>query len=127
VEVSVVTAVLWALQAILALPLVVAATVRATRYDFAKKQMAWVGAIPRWLLLFISAAEILGGLGLVLPGITGTAVRVTSIAAASLAAIQLLAFGFHLSRHEPRNAGANLALLGLLLFVAVGRLTLAPQ
>lgn len=121
------TAVLWALQAILALPLVVAATVRATRYDFAKKQMAWVGAIPRWLLLFISAAEILGGLGLVLPGITGTAVRVTSIAAASLAAIQLLAFGFHLSRHEPRNAGANLALLGLLLFVAVGRLTLAPQ
>ena len=74
-----------------------------------------------------SAAEILGGLGLVLPGITGVAVRRTSIAAASLAAIQLLAFGFHVSRHEPRNAGANIALLGLLFFVAVGRLTLAPQ
>jgi hypothetical protein len=101
--------------------------VRATRYDFAKKQMAWVGAIPRQLLLFISAAEILGGLGLVLPGITGVAVRLTSIAAASLAAIQLLAFGFHVSRHEPRNAGANIALLGVLLFVAVGQLTLAPQ
>lgn len=120
------TAVLWALQALLALVLVVAATVRATRYDFAKKQMAWVGAIPRPLLLFISAAEILGGLGLVVPGITGMAVRLTSIAAASLAAIQLLAFGFHFSRHEPRNAGANIALVGLLLFIAVGRLTLAP-
>lgn len=121
------TAVLWALQALLALLLVVPAIVRATRYDFAKKQMAWVGAIPRQFLLFISAAEILGGLGLVLPGITGVAVRLTSIAAGSLAAIQLLAFGFHVSRHEPRNAGANIALLGLLLFVAVGRLTLAPQ
>jgi putative oxidoreductase len=121
-----VTSVLWALQSALAAILILAATVRATRYDFAKRQMAWVGAIPRQLLVFISGSEILGGLGLVLPGITGRAVELTSIAAASLALVQALAFGFHVSRHEPRNASANAVVIALLVFITVGRLTVAP-
>jgi len=121
-----VTAILWAMQAVLGFVFVLAATVRATRYDFAKRQMAWVGAVPRRLLLFISAAEILGALGLILPGVTDTATLVTAVAALCLGLVQLLALGFHVVRREPRNASANAMVLAVLVFIAVGRLVIAP-
>jgi hypothetical protein len=119
-------AVLWAIQFVLVLVLVPAAVVRALRYDFAKQRMAWVGGVPLGLLRFISVAEVLGGAGLVLPGLTHVAPELTSLAALGLAAIQLLAFLFHLRRHEPRNASANVLLLALLLVVANGRANVVP-
>jgi len=119
-------ALLWILQAALVIVLVPAAITRAVAYDFAKNRMAWVAALPRPLLLFISLAEILGALGLVLPGLTGVAPQLTSAAAVGLGIIQALAFGFHRSRHEPRNASANLVLLALLVAVAVGRSVVSP-
>src|SRR5256886_1350775 len=114
-------ALLWVLQAALVLILVPAAITRAVAYDFAKTRMAWVAAVPRPLLLFISLAETLGALALVLPGLTGVLPQLTSAAAVGLGVIQALAFGFHVSRHEPRNASANVALFALLVAVAVGR------
>lgn len=117
---------LWAVQGVLAASLFTGAVVRATRYDFAKRQMAWVGAIPRSLLLFISGAEILGALGLVIPDAARTAVVVTPIAALCLVAMQVLAFGFHLRRREANLAGGNVVLTAALVFVTVGRLALAP-
>ena len=119
-------ALLWVLQAALVLILVPAAITRAAAYDFAKDRMAWVAAVPRPLLLFISFAEILGAVGLVLPGLTGVAPQLTSAAAVGLAVIQALAFGFHVSRHEPRNASANVGLLALLVAVALGRSVFSP-
>jgi len=121
-----VNGVLWAVQAALALVFFLGATVRASRYELAKRQMAWVGAVPRPLLLFISVAEISGALGLILPGATHRAVELTSAAAASLALVQVIAFFFHRARHEPRNASANVALVALAIFVAVARPVVAP-
>lgn len=118
-------AVLWILQATLALIFLFGASTRAVAYEFAKQRMAWVSAVPRSLLLFISGAEILGAVGLVLPKLTGVATPLTPFAAIGLGVILVLAFAFHLSRHERQNAGANVVLLGLLMFVAVGRFTLA--
>jgi len=114
-------ALLWFLQAALVLILLPAAITRAVAYDFARKRMAWVAAVPRPLLLFITLAEILGALGLVLPGLTGAAPELTSAAAVGLGIVQALAFRFHMSRHEPGNASANLGLLALLIVVAMGR------
>ncbi|MBV9100505.1 MAG: DoxX family protein [Candidatus Dormibacteraeota bacterium] len=116
---------LWVVQTVLAAMFFTAAAVRATRYDFAKRQMAWVGAVPRPLLLVISGVEMLGALGLVVPGVTRVAVVLTPAAALCLVAVQLLALGFHVRRHEPRNAGGNVALTAALVFIAVGRLALA--
>ncbi len=119
-------ALLWFLQAALVLILLPAAITRAVAYDFAKSRMAWVAALPRPLLLFISLAEILGALGLLLPGLTGVAPPLTSAAAVGLGIIQALAFRFHMSRHEPRNASANLGVLALLVVVALGRSVVSP-
>jgi hypothetical protein len=117
---------LWAIQVLLVLILVPAAAIRALRYDFARQRMAWVGAVPLSLLLFISLAEILGGAGLILPGLTHVAPQLISLAAVGLAVIQLLALMFHLRRHELRNASANVVLVALLLVVATGRAFVAP-
>ena len=119
-------ALVWVLQAALVLILVPAAITRAVAYDFAKGRMAWVAALPRPLLLFISLAEIAGALGLVVPGLTGMAPQLTSAAAVGLGIIQALALRFHISRHEPRNATANLVLMVLLVAVAVGRSAVSP-
>src|SRR5437879_213554 len=119
-------ALLWVLQAALVLILVPAAITRAVAYDFAKDRMAWVAAVSRPMLLFISLSEVVGALGLVLPGLTGIAPQLTSAAAVGLGIIQALAFRFHISRHEPRNAIANLGLLVLLVAVAVGRSVVSP-
>ncbi|TMD52479.1 MAG: DoxX family protein [Chloroflexi bacterium] len=89
---------LWGLQALLALILFPAAATRALSYEFAKKRMAWVAAVPRSLLLFISVAEILGAIGLVLPGLTHVAPQLIPVAAVGLGLIQVLAFVFHTSR-----------------------------
>ena len=119
-------AALWIMQAILALIFLVGAATRAAAYEFAKQRMAWVSAVPRSLLLVISGAEILGAIGLVLPKLTGVATPLTPVAAIGLGVIVLLAFAFHMSRDEPQNAVGNVVLLGLLVFVAVGRFALAP-
>src|SRR5438874_12496204 len=104
-------ALLWVLQASLVLILLPAAATRAVSYDFTKPRMAWVAAVPRSLLLFISAAEILGAISLVLPGLARVALQLTPLAALGLGLIQVLAFLFDTSRHEPRNGRVNLLLL----------------
>ncbi len=87
--------------------------------------MAWVRDIPERLTRFIGVAEILGGVGLILPALTGILPWLTPLAAAGLAAIQVLAFLFHSSRQEWRNAAANVPLGALAVFVAVGRFLIA--
>src|SRR5438132_13405973 len=119
-------ALLWALQASLVLILLPAAATRAVSYDFAKKRMAWVAAVPRSLLLFISAAEILGAIGLVLSGLARVGLQLTPLAPLGLRLIQVMAFLFHTSRHERRNAAANLVLRAARAFLAVGPLGLSP-
>lgn len=42
---------------------------------------------PGWFLAFIGVCEVLGGLGLVLPGLTGTRKELTALAAIGLAII----------------------------------------
>jgi DoxX-like family len=117
---------LWGVQGFLAVVFFLGATVRATRYDLARSRMAWVAAVPRWLLLFISAAEILGAVGLILPGLVGSTVPFTPLAAASLGLVMVLAVLFHLARGERRNAIGNLVLLSLAVVIAAGRLFFAP-
>lgn len=119
-------AMIWAVQAILALVFFGGAATRAVGYEFAKTRMAWVAAVPRPLLLFISVAEIAGALGPILPGLTGVASVLTPVAAVALAVILVLAFAFHLSRRQTQNAAANVLLLAVVVFVAVARFGFAP-
>jgi hypothetical protein len=68
---------------------------------------------------------VLGGLGLILPLVTGILPWLTVLAAIGLTLIQLLAiFSEHLPKKEYESIPLNIVLLALSIFVVVGRWTL---
>lgn len=88
--------------------------------------MQWIGTLPKGLLIFIGLSEILGGIGLILPAMTGILPELTAWAATGLSVVLVLAALFHLPRREYRNIVVNVVLLALTAFVAYGRFVLAP-
>jgi putative oxidoreductase len=88
--------------------------------------MPWVLDIPEALVRFIGLSEFAGGLGMVLPSVTGIRPVLTPLAALGLALIMLLAAAFHLVRGEVPVIAFNAVLGAMALFVAWGRLRRAP-
>jgi hypothetical protein len=88
--------------------------------------MAWVRDVPEPLVRFIGTAEILGGIGLIVPALTHIQPWLTPLAASGLAALMIVAVAFHIVRSEWRNLSVNVLLLALAAFVAYGRFVLAP-
>ena len=72
-------------------------------------------------LRLIGAAEVLGGIGVVLPALTNIAPILTPIAASGLVLIMVLAIAYHLRFREYKFIPINLVLLVLPLFVAITR------
>jgi hypothetical protein len=113
----------WIVSAVLAAGFIGGAVVRATQpiERLRALQLGWVGDLPRPLVLVISAFEVLGGLGLILPALTGILPILTPLAAVGLALIMLGGLVFHLRRREFANVPVTLVLAGLSTFVAVAR------
>ena len=89
-------------------------------------QMTGPVALPGWFLRFLGVAEVLGALGLILPGLLRIRPGLTSLAAAGLVIIMTGATWITLSAGEIKMALVPL-LCGLLAaFVAYGRWRLAP-
>jgi putative oxidoreductase len=119
--------VLWALQVLLGLSFVGAGLMKASQpLEALAAQAAWMGALPEPLLRFIGVAELLGGLGLILPAATRIQPWLTPLAAALLALVMVLALLFHVVRGELDLIVPNVVLGGLAAFVAYGRWALAP-
>jgi uncharacterized membrane protein YphA (DoxX/SURF4 family) len=117
---------LWIVQILLAAMFIFAGVTKAFRYEYAQATLPWVKDIPRGLTNFIGVSELLGGLGLLLPALTGILPWLTPLATAGLALIQLLAMGFHTTRREWPAIGFNTVLLLLAVFVAYGRFVIVP-
>ena len=82
--------------------------------------------LPRPFVLFIGVAEVLGGLGLILPGLLGVRPGLTPLAAAGLVLVTIGATVYQLAAGQPESA-LFAAVVGLLCaFVAYGRSKLAP-
>ena len=119
--------VLWVLQVLLGLAFLAAGGMKLIQpYAELAQQMAWVSDVPEVLVRFIGVAEVLGGLGLILPAATRILPWLTPVAAAGLALDMLFATLFHLVRGEVGAAMVPL-LLGLLAaLVAYGRWRVVP-
>jgi uncharacterized membrane protein len=72
-------------------------------------------------------AEILGGLGLILPAVTRIQTRLVPLAASGLVLVMVGAMIYHVTRGEFTNIGMNLLLALLLALVAYGRAKLLPH
>lgn len=87
----------------------------------AQRGMAYVEDFTSTQVKLIGTAEVLGAIGLILPHATGIAAVLTPLAALGLALLMVGAIITHLRRNERPVIAANLVLLALVLFVAVGR------
>lgn len=115
------TTTLWTLQVLLALAFSLAGSFKAFQYQRARDTLPWVASVPRPLVTLIGLAELLGGIGVLLPWATGVAAFLTPLAAVGLVLTMLLAAGFHLRRGELQAVPINVVLLGMATAVAYGR------
>ncbi|MEV6155571.1 DoxX family protein [Nonomuraea sp. NPDC052129] len=95
-------------------------------YAAAPRAVAWYAAVPQPLIVFIGVCEVLGGVGLILPAMTGVKPKLTPLAAAGLTLTMILAAGFHIIRGEYALVPANILLGGVAAIIAVGRGKLRP-
>ncbi|HYF03620.1 MAG TPA: DoxX family protein [Patescibacteria group bacterium] len=88
--------------------------------------LPWTTDFPEAMVRFIGIAEVLGGLGLLLPSILRIKPVLTPLAALGLATVMVLAMGLHLMRGESQMIVMNLILAAIAVFIAWGRFKKAP-
>jgi uncharacterized membrane protein YphA (DoxX/SURF4 family) len=119
-----ISALLWTLQVLLAALFLFAG---AMKLILPLEALVAQSSMPGWFLLFIGVAELLGGLGLILPGLTKVQPQLTSLAASGLLIIMFGATAISIADGQGSAAGIPLVVGILLAFVAYGRLELAPH
>ena len=83
--------------------------------------------LPRALIVFIGVAELLGALGLVLPGLLRIRPGLTPLAAAGLGLVTIGATAYQLTAGEVGNALFAVVMGLLCAFIAYGRWQVAPH
>jgi uncharacterized membrane protein YphA (DoxX/SURF4 family) len=110
----------WILQFLLAIAFCAAGLMKLLRpKEELRERMAWVeGVTPRGIKL-IGLIELLGGLGLVLPALTGIAPILTLLAAIGLAIVMLAAIIVHRRIGDPLGQMVPALLLLVLLLLCI--------
>ncbi|HYG61185.1 MAG TPA: DoxX family protein [Thermoanaerobaculia bacterium] len=120
---STLSIVLWVIQVLLALLFLWAGGMKLV---LPLEKLAGPVALPGLFVRFIGAVEVLGGLGLILPGLLRIRPILTAWAAAGLAIIMIGAVGITLASGSVGMAAIPLVTGLLAAFVAYGRWRLAP-
>lgn len=120
--------VLWILQVLLALFFLFAG---GTKLVLSAETLTQMGSpnqivLPLWFIRFIGVAEVLGALGLILPGVFRIRQSLTTLAAVGLAIIMVGAVVITMMGDGVVMAITPFITLLLLLFVAYGRWRVRP-
>jgi hypothetical protein len=122
------TYVLWIVQVLLALVFLFAGGIKLV-LPIGEMTAQVPLPLPGWFLRFIGVAEMLGAVGLILPGLLRIKSGLTPLAASGLVVIMIGATTLTLAGFVPGGVGSALIplVVGLLsAVVAYGRLRLAP-
>ena len=119
------TYVLWIVQALLAALFLFAGGMKLV---LPVEELTAQVPLPGLFVQFIGVAEVLGGLGLILPGLLKIRTSLTPLAAVGLVLITLGATGYWLLAGDALgNAAFAFGMALLCAFVAYGRAYLAPH
>ena len=120
--------ILWVLQVLLALLFLFAGGTKLILPISVLTQMQSPNQVmlPGWFIRFIGVAEVLGGLGLVLPGLLRNRQYLTSLAALGLAIIMVGAVVITIMGDGVQMAIGPFVILLLLLFIAYARWRVRP-
>lgn len=110
-------ALLWALQILLGVYFIATGVMHFVVPAGLPQAMAWMYDLPDTMHQVAGTAEILGGLGLILPSVTRILPLLTPLAAAGLTLIMILAAAWHAGRGEMVNIAMNVVLGALLVFI----------
>ncbi len=114
---------LWIIQALLALIFLFAG---GAKLVLPVAEMAKQAGLPGALLRFVAVAEVLGAIGLILPGLLGIRPGLTPLAASGLVIIMIGATVITSSMANPVQALFPLVTGLLAVFVVYGRWRLSP-
>lgn len=123
---------LWIIQGLLAVIFLMAGFMKVSKSKDEVKEtggerMAWVEDVSDSNLKLIGVLEILAGIGLILPQLTGILPILTPLAAVGLILTMIGAMTLHIKRGDGAQAIVmNLVLLLMAAFVAYGRFVLIP-
>ena len=98
----------------------------AVLWNQSLREVPWLSAVPQDLFIFIGVCEFLGGIGLILPALTGVKPKLTPFAAFGLTLVMILAAVFHIARGEYIYVPINLVLGGVSAWIAYGRWFVRP-
>lgn len=112
---------LWITQALLGTMMLVLGFMKTFQPVQSLSKFSWTTRSTEDKIRFVGFSELLIGLGLILPQLTGFTPRLTSMAAVSLFIVMILAIDEHLKYNEKHEIGKNLVIMSLAAFVAVGR------
>lgn len=120
--------ILWILQVLLALLFLFAG---GTKLVLSAETLTQMGSpnqivMPIWFIRFLGVVEVLGALGLILPGVFKTRQNLTTLAAVGLAIIMVGAVVLTIMGDGVAMAITPFVTLLLLLFVAYGRWRVRP-
>jgi uncharacterized membrane protein len=110
---------LWLLQSLLALFFIGASG--APKLLLPAEGLPMPIPLSQGFVWFIGTCEVLGGVGLILPGLTRVQPRLTLVAAVCLALLTVCAATYQLMGGQPANAVFALVIGALALVVARGR------
>ena len=116
--------VLWVLQVLLAAAFVAHGWLFLTPPAAVAEQMN--ASLPRWFQVFLGVAEVLAGVGLILPGLTRVVPSLIVWAAGGIMIVMVSATGYHIVRGEISSAVITLVLLAMASLVAYMRLRVLP-
>lgn len=98
-----------------------------TPVDQLAQQMAWVAFLPAFAVTVIGVLEFLGGLGLILPWLTGIQPQLVRWAAIGLTLTMIGAVITHIAIGDPFGSMIMPIILGALAaFIAYGRTSILP-
>ena len=116
--------VLWIVQGLLAMFFALASG--APKLLLPVEMLAMPILLPKAFVVCIGVAEVLGALGLILPGVLHTRPGLTPLAATGLVVLTICAAVYQLAGHQPESAVFALVIGLIAAFVAYGRWRLAP-
>ncbi len=118
--------VLWVLQWVFGLYFIAVGVLHFIVPEGLPAQMGWMYDLSDTMHAIVGVVEILGGLGLILPGLTGIRPELTIAAAIGLLLVMVGAMVWHVGREEFQNIGFNVVNAAVMAYIAYGRARLAP-
>ncbi len=113
---------LWIVQGIGAAMFIMAGIMKSfSPMEKLNTSVPWSKDFSAGTVRFVGLSELLGGIGLMLPMLTGIVPILTPIAAAALAFIMICAAIYHARKNEMKAIGMNFILFAITAFIAYGR------